>query len=83
MRRIREALRLHLQAGLSYNEVGRALKISKSVVGKYVSLAKVAGVDCTVADGLDDAELEFFRGRADRLHPEAVQKRLGLQNLGR
>ena len=33
MRRIRETLRLHLQAGLSYNEVGRALKISKSVVG--------------------------------------------------
>ena len=52
MRRIREALRLHLQAGLSYSEVGRALKISKSAVGKYVSLAKVAGVDCAVADGL-------------------------------
>jgi hypothetical protein len=45
MRRIREALRLHLQAGLSYNEVGLALKISKSVVGKYVSLARAAGVD--------------------------------------
>ena len=45
MRQIRETLRLHLQAGLSYNEVGRALKISKSVVGKYVSLARVAGVD--------------------------------------
>ncbi len=49
MRRIREALRLHLQAGLSYNEVGLALKISKSVVGKYVSLARVAGVDWDVA----------------------------------
>ncbi|MBV8035530.1 MAG: IS21 family transposase, partial [Pelomonas sp.] len=58
MRRIREALRLHLQAGLSYNEVGRALKISKSVVGKYVSLAKVAGVDCAVADSLSDEALE-------------------------
>ena len=58
MRRIREALRLHLQARLSYCEVGRALKISKSVVGKYVSLARVAGVDCTVADGLSDEELE-------------------------
>ena len=41
MRRIREALRLHLQAGLSYTEVGRALKISKSGVGKFVSLARV------------------------------------------
>lgn len=57
MRRIREALRLHLQAGLSYNEIGRVLKISKSVVGKYVLLARVAGVDCTVADGLNDDEL--------------------------
>ena len=36
MRQIRETLRLHLQAGLSYGEVGRALKISKSAVGKYV-----------------------------------------------
>ena len=58
MRRIREALRLHLHAGLSYNETGRVLKISKSAVGKYVSLARVAGVDCAVADGLTDEELE-------------------------
>ena len=46
MRQIRETLRLHLQAGLSYSEVGRALKISKSVVGKYITLTRVAGVDC-------------------------------------
>ena len=58
MRRIREALRLHLQAGLSYNEVGLALKISKSVVGKYVLLARVAGVDWDVAQTLDDEALE-------------------------
>jgi transposase len=58
MRRIRESLRLHLQGGLSYTEVGRVLKISKSVVGKYVVLARVAGVDCTVAEGLSDDELE-------------------------
>ena len=58
MRRIRETLRLHLQAGLSYNEVSRALKISKSAVGKYVSLARVAGVDWVVAQTLSDEELE-------------------------
>ncbi|MFN9503130.1 MAG: IS21 family transposase, partial [Rubrivivax sp.] len=57
MRRIRETLRLHLQAGLSYNEVGRALKISKSVVGKYVSLARMAGVDWALAQTLSDEEL--------------------------
>ena len=58
MRQIRETLRLHLQAGLSYNEVGRALKISKSVVGKYITLARVAGVDWELAQTLSDEELE-------------------------
>jgi transposase len=58
MRRIKEALRLHLQAGLSYDEVGRALKISKSSAGKYVSLARAAGVDCELAQTLSDDELE-------------------------
>ena len=58
MRQIRETLRLHLQAGLSYAEVGRALKISKSAVCKYVSLARAASVDWAQADTLADEELE-------------------------
>jgi transposase len=58
MRQIRECLRLHLQAGLSYNEVARALKISKSAVGKYVCLARVAGVDWAVAQTLSDEDLQ-------------------------
>lgn len=58
MRQIREPLRLHLQARLSYNEVGRTLKISKSVVGKYMSLARVTGVDWAAAQTLSDEELE-------------------------
>jgi transposase len=58
MRRIRDALRLHLQAGLSYGEVGRALQISKSAVGKFVSLARVAGLDWETAQVLSDEELE-------------------------
>ena len=58
MRQIRETLRLHLQAELSYSEVGRALKISKSAVGKYVSLARVAGVDWATAQTLSDEALE-------------------------
>ena len=45
MRQIRQTLRLHLEAGLSYAQVGRALRISKSAVGKYVLLARAAGVD--------------------------------------
>jgi transposase len=68
MRRIRETLRLHLQAGLSYNEVGRALKLSKSSVGKYVMLARVAGVDWELAQTLTDDELEarLFRPAVPR-----------------
>ena len=68
MRRIREVLRLHLQAGLSYNEVGRALKISKSVVGKYVSLARAAGVDWDLAQTLSDEDLDarLFRPAVPR-----------------
>ena len=58
MRRIRETLRLHLQAGLSYNEVSRALKISKSAVGIYVSLARVHGVDWALAQSPTEEELE-------------------------
>ena len=58
MRRIREVLRLHLQAGLSYTEVGRALKVSKSVVGKYVSLARAASVDWAGAQSLSDEDLD-------------------------
>jgi len=68
MRQIRETLRLHLQARLSYNEVGRALKISKSVVGKYVSLARVAGVDWELAQALSDEDLEA------RLYRPAVSR---------
>jgi transposase len=58
MRRIREALRLHLQAKLSYTEVARALQISKSGVGKFVSLARVAGLDWEAVQALSDEELE-------------------------
>ena len=68
MRRIRETLRLHLQAGLSYGEVARALKISKSSAGKYVSLARAAGVDWELAQRLTDDELDarLFRPAVPR-----------------
>ena len=58
MRQIRQTLRLHLQAGLSYAQVGRALGVAKSTVGKTVSLARAAGVDWAVAQTLTDDELD-------------------------
>ena len=53
MRQIRQTLRLHLEAGLSYS-VG----ISKGTVGNVVLLARAAGVDWALAQTLSDEELE-------------------------
>ena len=58
MRQIRQALRLHLEAGLSYAQVGRAVGIGEGTVGKFVLLARAAGVDWAVAQTLTDEELE-------------------------
>src|SRR6059036_2258952 len=48
MRQIRQVLRLHLEAGLTYAQVGRALGMPKSTVGKFALLARAAGrrLDC-------------------------------------
>ena len=58
MRQIRETLRLHLCARLSFSEVGRSLKISKSAAAKYASMARAANVDWEIAQTLTDQELE-------------------------
>jgi hypothetical protein len=56
MRRIREALRLHLQAGLSYNEVGLA-EVNSVAAGRIGGMhddrlqdAALADVPCEVVD---------------------------------
>ncbi len=58
MRQIRQALRLHLEAGLSYAQIARAVGIGKGTVGKFILLARAAGVDWTVAQTLTDEALE-------------------------
>jgi transposase len=68
MRQIRQALRLHLEAGLSHSQTGRALGIPKATVGKYARLARAAHVDWTVAQNLSDEELEA------RLYQPAVPR---------
>ena len=44
MRKIKDVLRLKLDAGLSHQQIAAALGISKGVVTKYVGLAAAAGV---------------------------------------
>ncbi len=68
MRQIRQALRLHLEAGLSYAQVARAVGIGKGTVGKFLLLARAAGVDWAVAQTLSDDELE------ERLYRPAVPR---------
>ena len=44
MRSIRELYRLKFEAGLSHQQIARALQISKGVVAKYARLAEAAGL---------------------------------------
>ena len=45
MRKIKDVLRLKLEARLSHERIAEALGISKGVVAKYASLAAAAGLD--------------------------------------
>ena len=63
MRRVQDSLPRHFQAGLSYNETGCMLKISKNVDGKHVSMTRSAGINYGAAQALDDDALE---ARLDR-----------------
>lgn len=68
MRKIRDVLRLKLEARLSHERIAASLGISKGVVAKYVGLASVAGLDWTTIRTLSDTALErrVMQGRLDR-----------------
>jgi len=58
MRKIKDLLRLKLQAQLSHEQIAAALRISKGAVTKYANLASAAGLDWLAVDSLSEAELE-------------------------
>jgi len=58
MRKIKEILRLKLDAHLSHEQIAAALQVSKGVVAKYVALASAAGLDWRAISALDEAALE-------------------------
>lgn len=68
MRKIRDVLRLKLEARLSHERIAASLGISKGVVAKYVSLAAAAGLDWATIQSLSDTGLErrVVQGRLDR-----------------
>ncbi|HJW82007.1 MAG TPA: IS21 family transposase [Thiobacillus sp.] len=58
MRKIKDVLRLKLDAKLSHQQIAAALGISKGVVTKYVGLAAAAGLDWQSVRDADEAALE-------------------------
>lgn len=68
MRKIRDVLRLKLEARLSHKRIAASIGISKGVVAKYVGLASVAGLDWPTIQTLSDTALErrVVQGRLDR-----------------
>jgi transposase len=58
MRKIKDVLRLKLDARRSHEQIAASLKTSKGVVAKYVGLAAVAGLDWPQVQACDDATLE-------------------------
>ena len=57
MRKIKDVLRLKLDAKLSHQQIAAALGVSKGVVAKYVGLAAAAGLDWAQVQDLDEAAL--------------------------
>jgi len=58
MRKLKDALRLKFEGGLSHQQIGAALGISKGVVTKYVGLAVAAALDWQAISAMSDATLE-------------------------
>jgi predicted transcriptional regulator len=58
MRKIKDVLRLKLDARLSHQQIAAALGISKGVVAKYVGLAAAAGLDWAAVQDIDETALE-------------------------
>lgn len=58
MRKIKDVLRLKLDARLSHEQIAAALHISKGVVAKYAGLASATGLDWATISALSEAELE-------------------------
>jgi transposase len=58
MRKIKDVLRLKLDAKLSHEQIATALRLSKGVVTKYVSLAAAAGLDWPTVQASDEGALE-------------------------
>ena len=79
MRKIKDVLRLKLDAQLSHQQIATTLGISKGVVTKYVGLAAVAGLDWNAVKEADETTLErqlFVQPERPREHVQPDYGRL-------
>lgn len=93
MRKIRDVLRLKLDAQLSHQQIAAALDISKGVVTKYLTLAKAAKLDWIQIQQLDETTLHnrlvclphkasaFVQPDYGRIHQELRRKGMTLMLL--
>ena len=90
MRNIKECLRLKLEAGLSHEKIARALQLSKGVVSKYVTAARVAGLDWPALAAMDEAALAAAlfppaspgKPRGERVLPDVLSIHRELRRKG-
>ena len=68
MRKLRDALRLHFELGLSSRGIAKSCQASASTVGGYLLRAKVAGLIWPLPPEMDDEALEWLLFPAER-HP--------------
>lgn len=58
MRKIREALRLKFDCGLTDRNIARSCDVARSTIAEYLRRFKGAGLSWPIDDGLDDQQLE-------------------------
>ena len=81
MRQIREILRLRHQMNLSYEQIGRSLRISKRTVKQYVDRANKAQLSWPIKDELDDNQLELLLFRAKAVNQDNLLKQVDFKWL--
>ncbi|MFW6195347.1 MAG: IS21 family transposase, partial [Chloroflexota bacterium] len=71
MRKIKEVLRLHHEAGLTKRQIGRSLGISHNSAGKYLEAAEAAGLGWPLPEEMDEDALRhlLFPGAGPRRMP--------------
>lgn len=70
MRKIKEVLRLHHEAGLTQRQIGRSLGLSHNSAGKYLEAAEAADLTWPVPEWMDEDDIR------DLLFPGAGPKKI-------